>query len=187
MIGRSPRVTLRVIGSICKSPTARGISAIDALGAAVQRVEAREQLAEGERLGQIVVAAAAQAANAVVDLRERAQDQNRRALAGFAQHFDDGEAVDVARQHPVHDDHVVGLARREEHAVAAVGGMIGGVAGLLQPLDHELADPLVVLDQQDLHVALSERRHGALGERGAAPPCGATRVLLRRRALAATG
>ena len=42
-----------------------------------QRLDAREQLGEGERLDQIVVAAGAQAAHAIVDLAERADDQRR--------------------------------------------------------------------------------------------------------------
>ena len=118
----------------------------------MQRVHAGEQLAEGKGLGQIVVAAAAQSADAVIDLRQGAQDEDRGVFARLAQHFDDGESVDVPGQHAIHDDHVVRLARGEEHSVAPVGGMIGGVSGLLQALDHELAHPLIVLDQQNLHV-----------------------------------
>ena len=57
----------------------------------------------------------------------------------------------IPRQHPVHDDHIVGLAGGEKHAVAAVVGVVGRVAGLLQPLDDEAPDALVVLDQQNLH------------------------------------
>jgi hypothetical protein len=120
---------------------------IDGLCAAMQRVKAREQLAEGERLGQIIIAAAAQPPDAVIDLRQSAQNQYGSALARFAQHLDDGETVDIPRQHAIHDDHIVGLARGEEHAVAAVARVIRGMTGLLQALDHELADPLVILDQ----------------------------------------
>src|SRR5690606_26165234 len=39
----------------------------------------------------------------------------------------------------------------EEQAVAAVGGVLDDVAGLLQPLLHEAGDLGVVLDQQDAH------------------------------------
>ena len=132
----------------------------------MQCVKAREQLAEGEGLGQIIIAAAAQPADAVVDLRQSAQNQYGSALARFAQHLDDGETVDVSRQHPVHDDHIVGFACREEHAVAAVARVIRGVAGLLQALDHELADPLVVLDQQNFHVAPPSGGTACSDERG---------------------
>ena len=79
------------------------------------------------------------------------------------------EPVDVARQHAIHDDHIVRLACGEEHAVAAVAGVIGGVARFLQPLDHELADPLVVLDQQNFHGASPSRAAVAGGGRGARP------------------
>ncbi len=85
---------------------------IDALRAPMQGVNARQQLAEGKGLGQVVVAAAAQAAYPVVDFRQRAQYQDRRALAGLAQHLDDGESIDISRQHPIHDDHIIRLARQ---------------------------------------------------------------------------
>ncbi len=117
----------------------------------MQRVEPREQLAESKGLGQIIVAAAAQPADAIVDLRERAQYQNGRALAGLAQHLDDGETVDLARQHAVHDDDIIGLAGRKKHAIAPIGRVIRRMAGLLQAFDDELADPLIVFDQQNLH------------------------------------
>ncbi len=146
----------------------------------MQGIQAREQLAEGKGLGQIVVAAAAQAANAVIDLGQRAQDQDRSALAGLAQHLDDRQTVDVAGQHAIHDDHIVGLARGEKHAVAPVGGVVGRMPRLLQALDDELADPLVVLDQQDLHVRLSERRT-AVGRRDRGSSAGALACFCRRR------
>ena len=124
---------------------------IDALRAPMQCVDARQQLAEGKGLGQIVIAAAAQAAYPIVDFRQCAQYQDRGALAGLAQHLDDGESVDISRQHPVHDDDIIRLAGSQEHAVAPIAGMIRGVSGFLQAFDDELCDPLVVLDQQDLH------------------------------------
>ncbi len=147
----------------------------------MQRVEARQQLAEGEGLGQVVIAAAAQAADAVIDLGQRAQDQNRRALAGLAQHLDDGQAVDVARQHAVHDDHIIGLAGGEKHAVPAVGRMIGGMAGFLQAFDDELADAFVVLDQQDLHVGSLERRRRGRRRGRRAVRAGASDAFIRAR------
>ncbi len=119
----------------------------------VQSVQARQQFAEGKRLGEVIVAAAAQAADAVVDLGQRAQYHDGRALAGLAQHLDDGQTIDVAGQHSVHDDDVIGFAGGEEHAVPAVVGVVGGMSGFLQALDDELADPFVVLDQQNFHVA----------------------------------
>ena len=49
-----------------------------AAAAARQHLDAGQQLGEGIGLGQIVVAAGAQALDAVVDLAERGQDQHRR-------------------------------------------------------------------------------------------------------------
>ncbi len=51
-----------------------GDLAVHALRTAIQRVQAGEQFAECKGLGQIIIAAAAQAANAVIDLRQRTQD-----------------------------------------------------------------------------------------------------------------
>jgi hypothetical protein len=92
-------------------------------------------------------------------------------LAGLAQHLDDRQAVDISGQHPIHDDHIVRLARAEKHAFAAVGRVVGRVPGFLQPLDHELADALVVLDQQDFH---------GVSPCGSARGCGKRRPARRR-------
>ena len=57
--------------------------------AARQRIDPRQHLGEGERLDEIIVAAGAQAAHAVVDLAERADDERRRGDAVLAQAADD--------------------------------------------------------------------------------------------------
>jgi hypothetical protein len=121
-----------------------------------QRIEPGSQLAERERLGQIVVAAGPQAADPLVDVAERAQDQDRRLVAGLAQRRDDAEPVDAAGQHAVEHDRVIGLAAGEQQPVPAVVGMVDRVAGLEQALADELRDPLVVFDQQDLHGNLAD-------------------------------
>ena len=98
-------------------------------GAAVQHLDAGEQLGKGVGLGQIVVAAGAQAGDAVVDLAERRQDQHRRGVAARAQPGDHRQAV-AARQHAVDDHHVVVAAVGQREAAVAVGGDMRGVAGL---------------------------------------------------------
>src|ERR1700738_3429107 len=50
-----------------------------------QGLDPRQQFREGERLDQVIVAAGAQAAHAIVDLAERADDQGRRGDAVFPQ------------------------------------------------------------------------------------------------------
>ena len=84
--------------------------------AAQQRLQARRDLLERERLDDVVVGAGLQAADAVVDLVARRQDADGHVVAGGAQLREDLEAVEVG--HPeVEQDHrrvdgVVGGKRR---------------------------------------------------------------------------
>ena len=76
---------------------------------AQQRLDAGQQLGEREGLHQIVVAAAPEARDPVLDSAQGAEKQNRRVLAGAAQHLDHRQTVEL-RQHAVVDRHVVVLA-----------------------------------------------------------------------------
>src|ERR1700733_1483087 len=155
VIARAPRVTRRDSRPMRRSPTCRGRSApcstLRRPRASTPAVRARQQLAEGEGLGEVIVAAAAQPADALIDIVERGQDQDGRAVAGLAQRLDDRQPVDVARQHAVHDDDVVRLAGGEEQPVAAIAGVLHGVPGLAQAAHDEARHPFVVLDDEDLH------------------------------------
>src|SRR6185437_9633675 len=62
-----------------------------------QRIQPGQQLAESERLGQIVITAAAQTLDSLVDIRQRAQDQDWRAVTRLPQRLNDAKAVDLAR------------------------------------------------------------------------------------------
>jgi len=93
---------------------------VDTLGAAMQCVQAREQLPEREGFRQVIVAAAAQAADAVVDLGQGAEDEDRGAFARLAQHSMMARPS-ISPAACGHDDHVVWLARGQEHPVAALG------------------------------------------------------------------
>ena len=97
--------------------------------------------------------AGTQAANALIDIGQRAQNQNGSVFSRLAQRLDDRQPVNVSREHAIHDDDIVRFAGRKEHAVTAVGRVVGGVTRLLQPLDDELRHALVILDQQYLHEA----------------------------------
>src|SRR5215469_13081984 len=106
-----------------------------------QRFDACQELGEGERLDQIVVAAAAQAAHAIVDFAERTDDQGRRIDPGVAQLPDDGETIQP-RKHAVDRDHrIVGGSRklqplvaveREVHVIAALAEKIDELASSFQ-------------------------------------------------------
>src|SRR5690606_1499542 len=59
-----------------------------------ERLDARQQLAEGVRLGEIVVTAGLQSAYAVVDIAESAQEQDRGAVPCLPQALDERQAVE---------------------------------------------------------------------------------------------
>ena len=103
--------------------------------AARQHLDARQQFGERVGLRQIVVAAGAQALDAVVDLAERRQDQDRRAVALVAQRADERQAV-ALRQHPVDHQHVVVAGLGERQAFLAVAGEIGDMADFAKRLDR---------------------------------------------------
>ena len=117
---------------------------------AQQRLDARQQLGEGEGLGEVVVAAGAQALHAVVHRAERAQHQHRRGAPLLPQQLHDGEPVEM-RQHAVGDDDVVVRLGGAKQAVPPVGGMIDRVAALAQPLQDEVRGFFVILDEQQTH------------------------------------
>ena len=112
-----------------------------------QRLDACQQFGERERLDQIVVAAAAQAAHAIVDLAERADDQGRRIDPGLAQLADDGQAVH-ARQHAVDGHHRVGVRRSQAKSVVAVVREIDLIAARPEEVDELRSRLRVVLDDQ---------------------------------------
>src|SRR4029453_17067137 len=79
----------------------------DDVAAPAKRLDARQQLDEGVRLYQIVVAAGTQAARPFVDLTERADDQEGRRIALHAQPAHDGDAVDIGKHAIDRDDSIV--------------------------------------------------------------------------------
>ena len=137
-----------------------------ALAAPRDRLQARQQLGEGERLGQVVVAAGLQALHAVVDAVPRAQEEHRGGDAGVAQRRDQAEAVE-ARQHDVDDGGVVRAGARQLESRHAVLGDVDGEALLSQAAGDEAGDAAIVFDDEDAHVspagpaALCGRRSGA--------------------------
>ena len=120
------------------------------LDAPQQRAQAREQLAQGERLDQVVVGAGIEAGDAVVDRVARGEHEDRRAVAGLAHAPAHLEAVDV-RHGDVEHDGVDLLAGDAVERLAAVLGE-GHVVALegQRPL-HRRAQRRLVVDHQDSH------------------------------------
>ena len=113
-------------------------------------LDAREQLARIERLGQIVVGAHFQADDAIGFLAARGEHDDRNLRAGA--HVAAQREPVVARQHHVeHDDVRPRRFERRPHALA-VGDRGDAVAVLLQVIAQQAADFEVVVDDQ--HVIL---------------------------------
>ena len=121
-----------------------------AAAAARQHFDAREQFGERIGLGQIIVAAGAQALDPVVDLAERRQDQRRRLDALAAQGPDHRQPVELG-QHAVDDQHVVLAVERLREPFLAVGGEVGHMPDLAEGLDQIVGGIAVVFDDQETH------------------------------------
>ena len=115
-------------------------------GAAQQRTKTREQLAEFERLGKVVVGTMIEPGNAVLDGIARSQHKNGHAPAGLAQLAANFKTV-AARNHHIEDDEVVSIDRRLVKRVVAGIGNIYGVRLFAQALGHESRDTSIVFDE----------------------------------------
>ena len=139
-MSRPPRVTDRASRSSSRHAGAPARESLDA----------REQLGERKRLGQVVVTARLQPADPVVHGAERAQHQHRRSDSLLAHELDDGQPVDV-RQHPIGDHEVELPLGGAKQSFTPVRGMIDRVTALPQALDEKRRGLGIVLDEQDVH------------------------------------
>ena len=121
-----------------------------------QRLDAGEELGKGIGLGEIVVAAGLETANAVIDLTKRRQHQHRRLVAGPAHALDDGKAVALGK-HAIDDQDVEATFLGHERPSLAIGRMFGDVPDLGQRLDEIGGRFPVVFDHQNAHVALPRK------------------------------
>ena len=135
----------------------RGGGALSAPSAEV--LDPGQQLGEGERLGQIVVAAGTQPLHAVVDLAQRGEKQHRRRVAGLAQVLNQAQSVQV-RQHAVDDQQVERPDRSHQQAFPPVLGDLGAVPALAQTLGQILRRIAIVLDDQNAHGVGPGSHHG---------------------------
>ena len=126
-------------------------------GAAEQRLDARQQLAHVERLGQVVVGAELEADDAVDDLPARGQHQQRRLHAASAEVAADVEAV-LARQRDVEDQQIELRPRAHFHGRVAVEGDVDVVAFALQTVAQRDHEAVLILDEED---APAQLRHAA--------------------------
>ena len=114
------------------------------------RLDARDQLARRERLRQVVVGAGIEAGDLVGFLRARRQHHDRDVarIRIAAQDPDQVEAAHVG-QHPVDQDEVgPAVADARERGLAVLGER-DFAAGAPQPECNQVADRLLILDDQD--------------------------------------
>ena len=138
--------------------------------AAHERAQPRKQLAEVEGLGQVVVGADVEAADAVADLSARGEHEDRRPALALAQRAADLEAV-AAGEHHVEDDGVVVPHRRLHQRGVAVADDVDGVALVAQPAPDGTRQLRVVLDEQQPHVApCAQRRRNETSSARSSPP-----------------
>ena len=126
--------------------------------AAQQRAQPRVELAQRERLDEVVVGAGVEAVDAVVDRVARGEHQHRRAVARGAQPPADLEAVD-ARHHDVEHDRVDDALGERVERLLAVLGELHVVALERERALQRGAHARLVVDHQDLHLTCSFAQH----------------------------
>src|SRR5262245_1665392 len=119
----------------------------DGRAAPGERLDPRQQLREGKRLDEVIVAARAQATHPVVDLAERTDDQGRRDDPIVPEAPDDGEAVDV-RKHAIDRHHRVVGGTSAAQSVVAVGRQIDLVAARREEIHKLLGRFRVVFNDE---------------------------------------
>src|SRR5262249_22479860 len=96
-----------------------------------ERVDARQQFAELERFGHVVVRAEVEAENDVLLLAFGGEHDDGHINAAAAHHAADLVAID-ARQHDVQEDEFGLAVDRERQPLFAIGGGEDGVAAVLE-------------------------------------------------------
>ena len=131
-----------------------------AVGPPQQRLDPAHQLAQPERLRQVVVRAELQADHLVDLVVAGGQDEDRRLRTGGAQPAQHLEAVD-ARQADVEDDEVRGLVRGEVQPLLAGAGDGDRVPLLLERVLDAARNGELVFDDEDRggHEGASVHRH----------------------------
>ena len=117
-------------------------------GAAEDRLHARDDLGEAERLRDVVVAAGAERLDLVLDRVLRGEEEDRRLEAALAQPAADLDALDVG-EHPVEDDQVGLDARDRGERVAAVRRLLDLVALVAERGRDGVDDRRLVVDDED--------------------------------------
>ena len=137
-----------------------------AVRAPQEGLDPAHQLAQPERLGQVVVGAELEADDLVDLVVARGQDEDRHLGAGRAQAAEDLEAVDPG-QPDVEDDEVGRLVRGDVQALLARAGDGDLVPLLLEGVLDPASDGVLVFDDEDggCHAGMLHRRRREIAAR----------------------
>ena len=113
-------------------------------------VDARDQLARIEGLGEVVVGAHLEPDDAVGLLAPRRQHQDGRRLVPAGPEFAAEDEPVIAGHHQIEDDEIDGVGLEKAAHLPAVGGSGNAQPVLLEIARDELADLAVVVDDQDV-------------------------------------
>src|SRR5690242_3858366 len=120
---------------------------------AQQGPDARQEFLELERLGEVIIRAAVEPADAVLDGVSRGQHENGQALTGVAELLADGQAVG-RRNHDVEDGEIVGVDGCVVERLAAGRDNVDSVGLLAQTFGDEPSDSGIIFRQQNAHVCM---------------------------------
>ena len=143
---------------------------LDRIGRATpEGAETREEFVEGERLGEVVVGAGVEAADAVLDLVAGGEQEDRRHHPGAAQLADDLEAAE-AREHDIEHQGVEAGLRGEGERLGAVVGDIDDVPLRLKATLQQSRHAAVVLgyEQVQRNTSIQSSIRGAVRKQSSA-------------------
>ncbi len=112
--------------------------------------EPGQELAEVERLGEVVVGAGVEPRDALLDRIEGGEHEDGDGAAGGADCLADLEPGGPRHQ-DVEDDDVVVVLARQGQRLGAIGGEVDDVRRLAQAAGDGLAQLTVILGEQDAH------------------------------------
>ena len=135
-------------------------------GSAEDGVEARDQLFDVKRFGEIIVGSEVEAIEAFVEGAAGGDEDDGDAHAFSAELTEDAEAV-ATGQHDIEDDGVVVTGGREYEAVVAIIGVVDDKAASGETLGHEPGEFGVIFDQKNFHgsPSLCGRPTGSSGQK----------------------
>jgi hypothetical protein len=123
-----------------------------------ERAEACAEFGKVKGFGEVVVCAAVEAADTIVDLVAGREDQDGNSV-GFAELLQEFPAVEFGKQQ-IQDNGIIRPGARFVESFFTVGGLIDGISVFAQHLSDGAEEIRFVFDHEDTHGFLGEERSG---------------------------